>query len=312
MTDPAPLDQRLAALSPQRRQLLDKLRGAAAEPPAQPSSIDDPARALRLDTPASIGDTKRLSREFYDNVSLQLDGSPLGEHALFLNYGYVSTAARDDSPIALPARALNRNAVKLVLEVIGAVGLDGLDVLDVGCGRGGTADVVHRYFRPHRFVGLDLSPQAVRFCRGAHRHAGFSFFEGDAEQLPFADAEFDIVINIESSHNYPDAFAFYRGVVRVLRTGGRFLHTDNVSAATWDAAYTYLRGLGLRLEHERDITANVLRSCDETAGAHRQAFQPGNDACALDTFLAVPGSPIYDDMKQGKSAYRICRWAKPE
>jgi SAM-dependent methyltransferase len=308
MTDDASLDQRLAALSPERRRLLERLKHRELAPPAR----DTPPRdaALRLDAPVTASDTKRLSRDFYDNVSRQLDSTPLGEYAMFLNYGYASTGAPEHSPVALPERTLNRNPVKLVLELIGSVDLNCLEVLDVGCGRGGTAYVVQRFFRPKRFVGLDLAPEAIRYCRNTHRYPGFGFQEGDAEQLPFEDAAFDVVTNVESSHNYPDVCAFLLGVHRVLRPGGRFLHTDNVPPAAWDASTAYLRSLGMVLEQERDITANVLRSCDETALQHRRAFTARNDPGAVDTFLAVPGSPIYEDMRSGRSAYRILHWRK--
>jgi phthiocerol/phenolphthiocerol synthesis type-I polyketide synthase E len=312
MNDNSPIDQRVAALTPERRRLLEKLARAqptsavSTEPPPQPQ----PDPALRLQAPVAASDTKRLSREFYDNVSRQLDGTAAGEYAMFLNYGYASTQAREESPITLPARVLNRNPVKLVLELIGRVDLRGLEVLDVGCGRGGTADVIRCYFGPKRFTGLDLAPEAIAYCRRTHTHAGFTFEVGDAEQLPFRDGEFDVVTNVESSHNYPDVFAFLLGVHRVLRPGGRFLHTDNVPAATWDATGAYLCGLNMTLEHERDITDNVLRSCDETAAQHRQAFGARNDAGAVNTFLAVPGSPIYEDMRSDKSSYRILHWRK--
>jgi phthiocerol/phenolphthiocerol synthesis type-I polyketide synthase E len=314
MIDKTPLDKRLATLTPERRRLLEKLTSsslAAVTPAVDPPAVKEQgSHELRLDAPVSVSDTKRLSREFYNNVSLQLDSTPLGEHAMFLNYGYASTEAKEYSPINLPAQYLNRNAVKLVLELIGTVELNGLEVFDAGCGRGGTAYVINRYFNAKRFVGLDLAPEAINYCCRTHRYPGFSFQEGDTEHLPFGENEFDVVTNIESSHNYPDVFAFYIGVHKVLRPGGSFLHTDNVSIATWEAGASYLRGLGMTLEHERDITANVLLSCDQTAQQHRQAFQPADDPSAVDTFLAVPGSPIYDDMKNGSSAYRILHWRK--
>lgn len=315
MNDNTTLDKRIAVLSPERRRLLEKLKGRK-----QPSVLteDNPAikeresTKLCLDAPVSLSDTKRLSREFYNNVSRQLDSTPFGEHAMFLNYGYASTEEREYSPIELPKRYLNRNSVKLILELIGTVDLNGHEVLDVGCGRGGTSYVINRYFRTKRFVGMDLASEAIRYCHKTHSYPGYSFQEGDAEQLPFDDSTFDVVTNIESSHNYPDVLAFYLGVHRVLRPGGWFLYTDNVPAAAWEAGTTYLQSLGMKLEHERNITANVLSSCDETASQHRQAFQAPNDANAVDTFLAVPGSPIYDDMKKGKSEYRILHWRKPK
>jgi SAM-dependent methyltransferase len=50
--------------------------------------------------------------------------------------------------------------------------------------------------------------------------------QGDAEDLPFSDNEFDIVINVESSHNYPNLRRFFEEVARVLRPGGFFSHAD--------------------------------------------------------------------------------------
>jgi ubiquinone/menaquinone biosynthesis C-methylase UbiE len=52
------------------------------------------------------------------------------------------------------------------------------------------------------------------------------FVHGDAQSLPFADESFDVVINIEASHGYPDFPRFLAEVARVLRPGGRFLYAD--------------------------------------------------------------------------------------
>ena len=54
---------------------------------------------------------------------------------------------------------------------------------------------------------------------------------------------------------------------------------------------------------DRDITANVLLSCDETASRRRAAF--GQEQGILDDFLAVPGSSIYEGMRSGGLMYRI-------
>jgi ubiquinone/menaquinone biosynthesis C-methylase UbiE len=57
-------------------------------------------------------------------------------------------------------------------------------------------------------TGVDLAPEAVAFSRRAHRRPGADFKVGDAEHLPFDDQSFDAVINIESSHTYPNLRAF--------------------------------------------------------------------------------------------------------
>lgn len=49
---------------------------------------------------------------------------------------------------------------------------------------------------------------------------------GDAEKLPLADASFDAVLNVESSHCYGNVETFFREAARVLRPDGRFLFAD--------------------------------------------------------------------------------------
>jgi SAM-dependent methyltransferase len=55
--------------------------------------------------------------------------------------------------------------------------------------------------------------------------------QGDAEALPFADAEFDAVLNIESSHNYPHLERFFAEAVRVLKPGGYLVHADMMTSS---------------------------------------------------------------------------------
>ncbi len=244
-------------------------------------------------------------RQVYNAVTKQLDTGLFSEHAIFLNYGYRENDLPQRSRVELPERLLNRNCIKLVLEVIADCPLDGVRLLDVGCGRGGTISVVRNYFRAGEVAGLDLSPEAVAFNQRTHRFPGTRFVEGDAERLPFADGSFDVVTNLEWSHSYPDLRAFYRGVYRVLAPGGHFLYTDLFPVSMVDESVSSLRQLGFTLLDDRDITSNVLLSCDEIGAAHFDAFARGNDAESLGNFLGTPGSKVYHDMQQGSSTYRI-------
>ena len=178
-------------------------------------------------------------------------------------------------------------------------------MLDVGCGRGGTASLLAEQFGAAA-VGVDLSPEAIAFCRNAHRATGARFEVGDAEHLPFDDESFDVVTNLESSHTYPDMRAFLGEVSRVLRPGGWFLHTDLLAGQRWMEVKAILAVLGL---HHRRPTArsraNVLASCDEVAENRTEAF--GARDATIDNFLAVPGSPVYEQMASGAWEYRIVR-----
>ena len=298
--------QRIAELPPARRQLVRRLlEQDSAAPDLEPYE-----RQLGYDPGAALGTVKRHTRQFYDSVSRQLDALELGGHAYFLNFGYVPDGSPEHAQVSLPPHALNKTCVKLVLELVGDTDLRGRRVLDIGCGRGGTVSVVRKYADPMLIVGVDLSRDAIAFCRRVHAGAGVRFYEGDAEHLEFADATFDVVTNVESSHSYPDVSSFYREVHRLLVPAGAFLYTDLFAAARYRAQIAQLTGLGFAIESERDITRNVLLSCDESAQTHRGAFQAGPGDPGFDSFLGMPGSQVYQEMADGRSTYRMLRLRK--
>jgi len=289
---------RVANLTPQRRKLLEKLLQAKRTP----AGAADPA-VLSFSAGSSEGESKTQFRQFYDGVNRQLAASGFGELSFFLNYGYAANGSAESAVIVVPAQVPNRNSVKLVLELIGACQIEGRDVLDVGCGRGGTIYVMQRFFRPRTTTGLDLSREALEFCRRTHRYDGCRFLQGDAESLPFRNGSFDVVTNVESSHSYPDVAAFYAEVYRVLRRGGWFLYADSMPAGERKARMAALRETGFEIRRDTDITANVLLSCDQTARRRREAFAGQEEI--LNDFLAIPGSTIYEQMHSGFLSYRI-------
>lgn len=98
----------------------------------------------------------------------------------------------------------------------------GQDVLEIGVGLG--AD--HQRFAEAgaRLSGIDLTDRAI-----AHTGRRLALFElashlqvGDAENLPFADASFDVVYSWGVIHHSPDTARAAREILRVLRPGGRF------------------------------------------------------------------------------------------
>src|SRR5262249_35087126 len=159
-----------------------------AEPKATASR--EPGGALPNRTP-ELGlaaadlesDPKDACRRMYDEVSRSLDAGPFGEFSYFLNYGYVPDLHPSHARAAVPEHSLNRNSVRLVLELIGSCAVDGRRILDVGCGRGAIPHVLTSFFEPAGVVGLDLSPVAIAFCRRTHRDPRLRFAVGDAERL---------------------------------------------------------------------------------------------------------------------------------
>jgi len=224
----------------------------------------------------------------------------------FLNYAF---AGADAAPLALCADdEPDRPNIQLYEHVRRGVELGGRRVLEVSCGHGGGASYLVRTHQPAEYVGLDLNPKAIAYCRERHRREGLRFLVGDAQRLPFPDASVDVVINVEASHCYPDFPGFLNEVARVLKPGGRCCHADlryRRGVADWiDALATHPR---LHLDEMRIINPEVVRGMELNTPRYearvRQALPRFLHRLALD-FAGVKGSRLHRDALSGEMSYR--------
>jgi O-methyltransferase len=144
---------------------------------------------------------------------------------VFMNHGLFSEKSEFDW-IRPEDDTRNKYSLNMVRFVIDGVDLAGKKILEIGCGRGGNCSYLARYTGAEHVTGMDLNSDQVEFCRQTHQLENLSFVEGDAQNLPFENEQFDVVINIESSHCYPNLEKFYREVGRVLKKEGKFCYTD--------------------------------------------------------------------------------------
>ena len=100
-------------------------------------------------------------------------------------------------------------------------------VLDVGTGTGVVAVTAAR--AGAQVTGLDLTPALLGHARENAQLAGVSvtWQEGDAEQLPFADGSFDVVVSQFGHMFAPRPAHAVAEMRRVLKPGGR------VAFSTW-------------------------------------------------------------------------------
>ena len=101
-------------------------------------------------------------------------------------------------------------------------------VLDVGTGTGVVAITAARCGA--RVTGLDLTPELLELARDNARiskQEDIVWTEGDAEQLPYPDASFDVVLSQFGHMFAPRAEVAIAEMRRVLKPGGR------VAFATW-------------------------------------------------------------------------------
>lgn len=227
-----------------------------------------------------------------------------------MNYGYASLDAD------MPTEAIHVDSYghRLYAHVAGATNLESREVLEVGCGRGGGAAYVARRFRVTGMTGLDFSEPAIRFARAHDADPRLSFVQGDAEDLPFPDAQFDAVLNIESSHCYPNVPRFMSEVFRVLRPGGHFLFADLRLSKDVKAMRDALLDSGFEFAEEERITPNVVRALDLDSPrrielVRRQVPRPLQSYVL--NFAAASNSEVYRALRDGDLEYMRFALVKP-
>jgi arsenite methyltransferase len=103
-------------------------------------------------------------------------------------------------------------------------------VLDLGCGAGTDSLVAAQMVGPEgRVTGIDMTPTMLAKARAAAAEMGatnIEFLESEAEQLPFADDSYDVVVSNGVIDLIPDKDAVFAEIHRVLRPGGRMQIAD--------------------------------------------------------------------------------------
>jgi len=145
-------------------------------------------------------------------------------------------------------------------------------VLDVGCGIGATPRYLVKRFGC-RVVGIDIEPKMIERAAALAQHKGVAasceFRVAEAQDLPFEDHQFDVVL-VESVNTFlPDRPKAFREYVRVIKPGGyvgmnettwvergpdavAFMNSMGADALIKEEWVALLRGAGLQ-----DIVANA-------------------------------------------------------
>jgi ubiquinone/menaquinone biosynthesis C-methylase UbiE len=96
-------------------------------------------------------------------------------------------------------------------------------ILEVAAGTGIVTDALARSLPEAAIVATDLNPAMLDVARQRVRSGKVSFQAADAQDLPFRDGEFDIVVCQFGVMFYPDKVKGDAEARRVLRDGGHYL-----------------------------------------------------------------------------------------
>ena len=147
----------------------------------------------------------------------------------YSRYGrFHEVMAEDSGQTVLPA--LKDHILPLVPGLIERLEA-GMRVLDVGCGRGRALNLMAGWFPNSRFVGFDLSDEAIAFARREAEHQGHdnaAFMPRDLSRFgDEAEREaFDLVTTFDAVHDQANPRALLRGIRLSLAQAGVYLAQD--------------------------------------------------------------------------------------
>ena len=135
-------------------------------------------------------------------------------------------------------------------------------VLDIGCSVGGPARFLAETYGC-RVTGIDLTAEYIEAAEMLSRRCGLDglteFRTANALDLPFDDSTFDLAWTQNVSMNIPDKAAFYAGIFRVLKPGGKLSSSEVAIGTAGDPVYP--------LPWAREASINFVASPGEMKSA---------------------------------------------
>jgi len=257
-------------------------------------------KLLYKTSPTLVKKYRKIEYELISKLIAKYDSS-----VTFLNYGYAGNGYTKSNFKLDKENEKDRYSIQMYHYVTSSTNIKDRTVLEVGSGRGGGAYYLVRKFSPKSYTGIDIAHNAIRFCKNKYPNGVLKFEQGDAENLTFSNESFDVVLNVETSHCYPNGNKFFSEVNRVLKKSGHFLIADlrpKNKVAKWKAQ---IENAGLKIINEEDISRNVFKSLIKDNRRKKNILNklPKAIQKPFAGFAGVEGTGLYKDIKKGDYKY---------
>ena len=175
-------------------------------------------------------------------------------------------------------------------------------ILEIGCGRGVGARLIHETYQPMHLYLLDLDPEMIkkasRGLKGENKKP-ISFCIGDAARLPIRDDSLDAVFGFGFLHHVPAWRDGLAEVARVLKHGGVYfmeeyypslyqnfitkhiaVHPDKDRFNSQDLHQAF-QNVSLTLTHTFELKRMGILGVGVKAGAQSISCKKHEDACRV-------------------------------
>ena len=112
-------------------------------------------------------------------------------------------------------------------------------ILEIGCGGGYNIRRILEASKNAKVVGIDISEESVRKAKKINKAElgkRCEILQGNVEQMPFKDGQFDFATAFETVFFWPNLPVNLLEVFRVIKAGGRFAVINNYGdpAIDWE------------------------------------------------------------------------------
>ena len=94
-------------------------------------------------------------------------------------------------------------------------------VLDIACGEGYGSHLLAAHSAT--VTGIDIDAETIEAAKIKYKHPHLNFLTADVQNIPLADASFDVAISFETLEHITDHDKMVAGLKRVLKPGGILL-----------------------------------------------------------------------------------------
>lgn len=171
-------------------------------------------------------------------------------------------------------------------------------ILDIGCGRGNSFALLQTQFQPQHIAGIEIDPallaDAVR--AGSQCSCRVDVTLGNAEQLPYPDASFDVLFCHQSFHHIVKHREAMQEFYRVLKPGGLLLFAESCKRFIHSLPIRLLFRHPMQVQKTADEYIALIRDSgfklDDSAISKPYLWWSRPDAGALEWFgFSLPKQP---------------------
>ncbi len=141
---------------------------------------------------------------------------------------------------------------------------EGKKILDLACGSGGLTRKLKKRVLSSTIFAIDFNENAIKYALKRDKNInGLKYMVGGAENIPFKDNFFDIVIGLDMLDHVPDYKKCMKEINRVLKKGGKLVLTVENRRSLWPIVEflwdNFGKGRNYRLVHVVHFTPKMLK-----------------------------------------------------